>query len=143
MPDLRAAHGLNLERVRAVALINGVVEDHAAERIGDRLVHTGGVTAGRRVTALASAYDRPIAPHDCTGPVVLCANTHLMMASANSLIVETVRASYNGFYRDVLTVLPRIEGGYAYPMTGAGLGTALRPEIVARTDARVRRTATG
>lgn len=101
----------------------------------------GGITAGRRVTALASAYDRPIAPHDCTGPVVLCANAHLMLASANALIVETVRASYNGFYRDVLTALPRIADGWLYPMAGPGLGTALRPEVIARPDARIRRSA--
>ena len=52
-----------------------------------------------------------------------------------------MRASYNGFYRDALTALPRIEKGWVYPMTGPGLGTALRPEIIARPDARIRRTA--
>ena len=31
----------------------------------------GGLTEGRKVAALAEAFDRPIAPHDCTGPVTL------------------------------------------------------------------------
>jgi L-alanine-DL-glutamate epimerase-like enolase superfamily enzyme len=101
----------------------------------------GGLTAGRRVAALAQAFDRPIAPHDCTGPVVLAANIHLMMASANALLAETVRAHLHGFYRDAVTVVPRIERGFAYPLAGPGLGTALAPGLTERPDARVRRTA--
>ncbi len=66
-----------------------------------------------------------------------------MMASANALIVETVRASYSGIYREVLTALPRIASGWVYPMAGPGLGTALRPEIIARPDARIRRSLAG
>jgi galactonate dehydratase len=101
---------------------------------------TGGLTTGRKIAALAEAFDRVIAPHDCTGPVVLCANSHLMLASPNTLIAETVRAFYRGFYRDAVTDLPRIEGGFMYPMNGAGLGTALRPELLKRPDAAIRRS---
>jgi galactonate dehydratase len=101
-------------------------------------------TFARRAIDVANfdlAFDRPIAPHDCTGPVVLAANVHLMMASANALLAETVRAHYHGFYRDAVTVLPRIERGFVYPLAGPGLGTALAPGLAERADARVRRSA--
>ncbi|MFO1352701.1 MAG: mandelate racemase/muconate lactonizing enzyme family protein [Gammaproteobacteria bacterium] len=94
----------------------------------------GGLTEGRRIAAIAHAFDRPIAPHDCTGPVTLAANAHLMLATPNTLIAETVRAFYKGFYRDIVHGLPRIEGGYLYPPVGVGLGVELNPDLLQRAD---------
>lgn len=101
----------------------------------------GGLTEGRKVTALADTFDRPIAPHDCTGPVLLVANSHLVHATPNALILETVRAHLRDYYGDLVTNLPRIENGHAHPMTGPGLGTALHPDLRKRADAMVRRSA--
>jgi len=100
----------------------------------------GGLSEGRKVAALAETFDRPIAPHDCTGPVVLVANTHLVLATENALILGTVRAHYRTYYRDLVTTLPRIENGFAYPMAGPGLGTALHPDLRRRDDVKVRRS---
>jgi len=101
----------------------------------------GGLTEGRKVAALAEAFDRPIAPHDCTGPVTLAANLHLTLAAPNALILETVRAYTRGFYQDLVTTLPRIERGFAFPLTAPGLGLALLPDLRLRPDAKVRRSA--
>jgi hypothetical protein len=43
---------------------------------------------GRKVAALAEICDRPIAPHDCTGPVLLVASTHLVSATEKALILR-------------------------------------------------------
>jgi galactonate dehydratase len=101
----------------------------------------GGLSEGRKVAAMAEAFDRPIAPHDCVGPVLLCANLHLLVAVPNALLLETVRAHYRGYYAQLVTELPRIEGGFAYPTTAPGLGTALHPDLKRRPDVRLRRTA--
>ena len=82
-----------------------------------------------------------MAPHDCTGPVVQVASVHLSLNAPNALIQETVRAFYTGWYRELVTELPRIEDGHVYPMAGPGLGTRLRPELFDRPGVRVRRTA--
>jgi len=37
--------------------------------------------------------------------------------------------------------VPRIEGGYVYPMEGPGLGVELQPAVFKRPDLTVRRTA--
>jgi galactonate dehydratase len=100
----------------------------------------GGVSEAKKIAALAETFDRPIAPHDCTGPVQLVANTHLVMSTPNALILETVRAHLRGYYPTLVTALPRIEDGFAYPMSEPGLGTALNPELRRRPDATVRRT---
>ena len=101
----------------------------------------GGISEGKRIAAFASAFDRPIAPHDCTGPVLLVANVHLMMNAPNTLIAETVRAYYRGYYQDIVTTLPHIEQGYIYPMQGVGLGTELNPDRLTQDDVTIQRTA--
>jgi galactonate dehydratase len=100
----------------------------------------GGLTEGRKIAGLAEAYGRPIAPHDCVGPLTLAASAHLVMSAPNGLIQETVRAFLRGYYRDLVTELPLIENGWMLPMTGAGLGTELLPDIRKREDVRVQRS---
>ena len=101
----------------------------------------GGITEGKALAALAETYGRPIAPHDCTGPIVFIASIHLSLNASNALIQEAVRAFYKGFYRDIVTEMPRIENGFVYPMQGSGLGTRLRDDIRKRSDVSVRRSA--
>jgi len=72
--------------------------------------------------------------------VVLVANTHLVLATENALILETVRAHYRTYYPDLVTALPRIENGFAYPLAGPGLGTALNPDLRRRDDLTIRRS---
>ena len=87
-----------------------------------------------------SSITMPVAPHDCTGPVVLIASLHLSLNATNALIQETVRAFYTGWYRELVTELPEIKDGYVHPMSGPGLGTKLLPDILERKDATIRRS---
>jgi len=100
----------------------------------------GGITEGRKVAAMAEAYDRPIAPHDCIGPIGFAANLHLLMSAPNALIMESVRAFYRGYYNDVVTAVPNIEDGFIYPLSGVGLGTDLLPDFASRPEVTVRRS---
>ena len=95
----------------------------------------GGLTEARRIAALAEAHEIPIAAHDCTGPVVLAASTHLAASAPNALVQETTRASYRTWYQELVTELPPISGGEIRPCTGPGLGTRLRPGLSERPDA--------
>ena len=51
-----------------------------------------------------------------------------------------MRAYYTGWYKDLVTELPRIDGGFAYPMSKPGLGTELLPGLRSRADVTVRRS---
>lgn len=104
------------------------------------LVWTGGLTEGRKIAALADTYHRPYAPHDCTGPVAYVAAVHSSLSQPNTMIQESVRAFYTGWYKELVTELPRIENGHVLPVQGAGLGTELLPQVFDRTDLHVRRT---
>jgi galactonate dehydratase len=100
----------------------------------------GGITAARKVAALAEAYERPVAPHDCTGPVVYSAATHMSLHLPNAIRQESVRAFWDGWYRDLVTALPVIDRGMVSAPPGPGLGLELRPEVFERADVRIRST---
>lgn len=101
----------------------------------------GGISEAKKIATMAEAHQLPVAPHDCTGPVVLIASLHVSLNAINALVQESVRAFYTGWYRELVTELPEIKDGHVYPMTGPGLGTKLLPDIVKRKDATVRRSA--
>jgi galactonate dehydratase len=103
----------------------------------------GGLSEARKIAAMAETYHLPVAPHDCTGPVVLIASVHLSMNAPNALIQETVRAFYTSWYRELVTELPDISNGFVHPMTGPGLGTRLQPDVLKRKDATIRRSDQG
>lgn len=104
------------------------------------VVWVGGITEAQKIAHLAEAYDRSIAPHDCTGPVALLTNTHLLTAMPNGLIAETVRAHLDGFYRTAVTALPTIVNGCIAPTETPGVGADLSEELLARSDVMRRLT---
>jgi galactonate dehydratase len=98
----------------------------------------GGLTEARKIAALAEAHARPLAPHDCTGPVALMAGLHLALHAPTAIFQEVVRATLATWYRELVTDLPEIVAGQVQAPTAPGLGTALLPGIRGRADAIVR-----
>ncbi len=117
-----------------------VLANQAADIVMLDVGWCGGLTEARKIAALAEAYQRPVAPHDCNGPVVWVASVHLMTHIPNALIMEVVRAYYSTWYKDVLTELPPVRDGYIHPLTGPGLGTKLLPGLLDRPGVSVRRS---
>lgn len=89
----------------------------------------GGISEARKIAAMAEAWHLSVAPHDCTGPVVLCASTHLSLNAPNALVQESVRAFYRTWYRDLVTALPEVKGGMITVPPGPGLGMELHPDL--------------
>ena len=102
------------------------------------LAWCGGLTAGRKIAALAEAWARPVAPHDCTGPVTLMAGLHLAMHAPTAVFQEVVRATLATWYRDLVTDLPIIDAGMVLAPTMPGIGTRLQPALRERADLTVR-----
>ena len=95
----------------------------------------GGITVARKVAALAEARGRPIAFHDCSGPVTLAASTHLALCLPNVREQEIARGFYHGWYGDYVDNLPSIENGLITIADGPGLGLDLLPGLGDRNDA--------
>ena len=92
----------------------------------------GGLSEAKKIATMAEAWHLPIAPHDCTGPVVLAASTHLALNAPNALIQESVRAYYRTWYRDLVTAVPPVTDGLITVPEGPGLGLDLAPDLADR-----------
>jgi len=114
-----------------------LLDTGAAAIVMPDLVWCGGLTEGKKIAAIADVHHRPIAPHDCTGPIAFAAAIHLALCAPNVLVQESVRAFYSGWYNELVTEVPRPKEGYLYPLEGPGLGTELLPEVFDRADATV------
>ncbi|MEM6427637.1 MAG: enolase C-terminal domain-like protein, partial [Deinococcota bacterium] len=116
-----------------------LLEQDAAGVVMLDLSWCGGISEARKIANMAEAWHLPVAPHDCTGPVVLTASTHLSLHLPNALIQESVRAFYNGWYRDLVTDLPMVQNGLISVGDAPGLGLALN-NVHERDDVIVRQS---
>jgi L-alanine-DL-glutamate epimerase-like enolase superfamily enzyme len=117
-----------------------MLERDAAHVVMVDLCWSGGLTEGRKIAALAETFHRPFAPHDCIGPVGFAAAVHASFSQPNTLIQESVRAFYTGWYKELVTEVPRTRDGFVFPMEGPGLGLELLPSVFDRPDLAVRRS---
>lgn len=99
------------------------------------VVWGGGVTFARKAAALAEGFAKPIAFHDCSGPVTLAVSTHLALALPNVTEQEMTRGFYFSWYGDLVDRMPPLENGFITVPDGPGLGLALAPGLAARSDA--------
>ena len=106
-----------------------LLETDAAGIVMLDLSWCGGISEARKIAAMAEAWHLPVAPHDCTGPVVLAASTHLSLNAPNALVQESVRAYYKTWYRDLVTAVPEVRDGMITVPPGAGLGLDLHPDL--------------
>lgn len=124
------------ETLAGPGAFRNIIDERAAGVVMLDVGWCGGISEAKKIAAIAEAHKLPVAPHDCTGPVVLTVSTHLSVNAPNSLIQETVRAFYTGWYKELVTGLPDITDGHISPPEGPGLGIELLPGLAARTDAR-------
>lgn len=114
-----------------------VVEDNAADIIMPDMAWTGGISETRKICSLADTYYLPVTSHDCIGPVALWSAVHMMLHVPNAMIVETVRAYYDGWYNDIVTDRIPIHDGMISLEGKPGLGTRLRDEVLQRADVHI------
>lgn len=114
-----------------------LMEHQATDIVMPDIVWTSGLTEARKIADLADTHYLPITTHDTIGPVALWAAGHLALHAPNTMIVESVRGYYLGWYNEVMTEPIPIRDGYLELEERPGLGTALREEIVSRPDAHI------
>jgi L-alanine-DL-glutamate epimerase-like enolase superfamily enzyme len=131
------------ETLGGTAPFRDILQAQAADIVMLDVGWCGGLTEARKIAALAETYQRPVAPHDCNGPVVWVASIHLMLHIPNALVMEAVRAYYTTWYKDILTELPAVKQGYIYGLSGPGLGTRLQPDLCKREGVQVKRSVLG
>jgi galactonate dehydratase len=124
-----------------LADFRGLMELEALSMVICDLSWCGGITVAKQMATLGEAYHVPVAFHDCTGPVVLTASTHMALHTRNCWVQEVVRAFYYGWYADYVTAMPPLVKGELTVPEGPGLGTKLLPDLKTREGVTVRRSA--
>ena len=135
--EYRQRTGLPVTASETLSYRNGykdLLEAKAVDIVMPDLSWCGGISEAKKIATMVEAHQLPVAPHDCTGPVVLTASSHLSLNAPNALLQETVRAFYTGWYKEIVTALPIIEEGYLQLEPNPGLGLELIPDFLKRND---------
>ena len=123
-----------------IADFRSLVEMDALSLIILDIAWCGGISEARKIAAMASAWHVPVAFHNCAGPVLLAASTHMALNTRNCYIQEFVRAFYYGWYREIATELPAITDGTIRASGAPGHGLKLQPDVLRRDDCHIRRS---
>lgn len=100
----------------------------------------GGISEAKKIATAAETLYRPIAPHNCGGPVLHAASLHLAANVTNLYILESVRRHYGDEYKGLVTTTnPVGEDGFFQLPNGPGLGVELTPQTLSREDATMDR----
>jgi galactonate dehydratase len=118
-----------------------LLENRAASIIMPDISWCGGISEGKKIATMAETYYLPIAPHNCGGPILHYATTHLSANVTNLYIMESVRRHYGKEYDGLVTkkLVAGPNGELPLP-EGPGLGVELSSEVLTRKDAVVRRS---
>lgn len=116
-----------------------LLELGAASIVMPDLAWCGGITAARKIAALAETCYLPVAPHNCGGPVLHWASAHFAAAIPNLKILETVRRHYLEEYSGLLDSMLAPKDGWLALPDGRGLGVRLNEERLGRQDVEIRR----
>ena len=105
-----------------------MIETRAVDVVMLDLSWCGMVTEAKAIAAIAEAAELPVAPHDCTGPVVWAASTHVSLHAPNALIQECVRAFFSGWYTELAELRGRHRPSHRRPRPrGAAEAGAVGP----------------
>lgn len=96
------------------------------------LARAGGITAGKKIAAIAEVHGAQLAPHLYSGPIGGAANIAVAATIPNFLILEGIQ-EWGGFHADILTNSATWEEGHVIPFIEPGLGTEV-DEAVARAN---------
>jgi galactonate dehydratase len=117
-----------------------IIEKNIADVLQPDINHAGGITALRKIAAMAEGNRITLAPHNCTGPLGTVASIHLDAAIPNFLIQERCGSGTNPndpteiMRREILNIdtAEQMEGSY-YPLpTLPGLGVELNEKMLGK-----------
>lgn len=77
------------ERLYAMADFARLIGLRAADVVQMDVAHCGGITAAKKIAAMAAAQDIGISPHCSIGPVALAAALHVAWSTPNMLMLES------------------------------------------------------
>jgi galactonate dehydratase len=121
------------ERITHLAGFRDIFARRGCEICQLDVTHCGGLTAARRIAALADAYQIALAPHNPQGPISTAASLEFGFSQPGYIICETVHADVpwrGDVVREGYTVEPI--GRIVRPNTKPGLGIEIDEAEIAK-----------
>ena len=119
------------ERLYTMADFARLVGLRAADVVQPDVAHCGGITAAKKIAALAATQDLGISPHCSTGPVAFAAALHVAWSTPNMLMLESFGEFSVDWRNDLVSGWNPLErGAFALPEK-PGLGLELDQEAIA------------
>jgi galactonate dehydratase len=120
------------ERLFSIWEFRDVIEGKLADVIQPDICHAGGITALRKIAAMAEAHHIQVAPHNPQGPLSTAASMHLAAAIPNFRVLEFANQLHLPGWAEVqLEPLP-LAPGWAELPDRPGLGVELDEAALAR-----------
>ncbi|MGC4044167.1 MAG: galactonate dehydratase [Armatimonas sp.] len=112
-----------------------LLKDGVIDIIQPDLSHAGGIWEGRKIAAMAEAFDVAVAPHCPLGPLTLAASLQLDFCTPNAIIQEQSLGIHYHQGEELLDYLTDkgsfvYENGYVLKPTAPGLGIEINEDLV-------------
>lgn len=115
------------ERWATIYGVKPFLDVHAVDVLQCDIGNCGGITAMKKIAAMAEAHYVGMAPHNPNGPLATAINVHYAAAIPNFFILETVGSDAEDQLTEELLENPllRTDGNLCLPV-GAGFGVQLK-----------------
>jgi len=109
-----------------------IIEGKLADIVQPDICHAGGITALKKIAAMAEAHHIQVAPHNPQGPIATAANIHLAAAIPNFRILEFANQLHLPGWAEVQREALPLTPGWAELPSGPGLGVELDEDALAK-----------
>jgi galactonate dehydratase len=118
------------ERCATIYGVRPFLESRSLAILQPDVANCGGITAAKKIAALAEAYYVPICPHNPNGPLATAMAVHLLAAIPNGYMLEMIGSPDDLELHAKMVVSPlRPENGVIPLPTSPGLGMELLPNV--------------
>ena len=94
------------------------------------VANCGGITAAKKIAAMAESCYVPVSPHNPNGPIATAMAVHLLAAIPNGYLLEMIGSPEDLELHAKMVVAPlRPENGQIRVPTSPGLGIELQPDV--------------
>lgn len=117
------------ERLATIYEVRPFLDARSVSLLQVDLANCGGITAGKKIAALAESYYVPLCPHNPNGPLATAAAVHLLAAIPNAYMLETVGSLEDVMLQRQMAMnsLEPQDGKFRLP-EGPGLGVEPLPD---------------
>ncbi len=119
------------ERLYALADFYRLTSMRAADIVQMDIAHCGGISAAKKIAAMAEVRDLRVAPHCSIGPVALAAALHFDISTPNFMIQEAFGEFDVPWRNELVRGWNPLVGGQFRLSDAPGLGLELDEEIIA------------